>query len=1089
MGVQDLQTFLEGGHVEGSSVSVDLVRIARNQAQKWVKQGHKKPQNGTGKFSIVVDAECCLDRLYGGYFSDWVCGGQWSRVNTFLSQFVASLSLSNIELAVFFNGCNEPARTREWIAFQLQRREKISNVLRHLANKGTPPPKVWWIAPSCLKPALRMALRNLNVPVFVTMDDHRQEVIAYCRENSCHAIVADDAEYIAFNPPRYFSARHLKLTYKGTLESNEYIIGELMKGLNLTPEQLCVVAALLGNFLLPESELMDLYQKLKLDHLLHTQKDLHGLTVMSNTNVSNAANNSNRSNERDINAVVRSVADFVRSLQSVELDDLGTEIFGAVGGERAAKFKKAVQYYRDGTKNGFLRFRTTGTSFSGKKNTKKVGKNGEKNDGQECLENSVAARPFASEAQGSELDGLISVSEAVACLSVGPEIVVDETMKQQPEQAGHVNGASTNTPEVNGGLSLLATASNSSSSSGATSPARAIDVTANTNVTSAKKKSVRLMVEEEKIVLPPVASEIMRTVSERHTKGLMSPIIYQILTTGEVKLPVVMEDETHKDVPSIQLFFRPLRKMLYAILFNLHHQTYMAKMGNKGSDIKIPEIKIKEWIWSKGNQYEKPDIVKAEPLGWGVPTIQRLWFGTTVDDKRRRLRAYLTCMRSDTQLMLNPGCVPQHLLVLATVLRYMMSFPERKVLRKHELDAIIVTALDPHLGNSEYNQDLQVECVSSRGAQLGAMIMTGIEYALTVNDACGAPIPWLMTCPYLFFDGKLLHSNLAKSASVKNLLELCSHRIPHVMKVERMREAILDGLYVQWARPPLLPPLTHSDTSRVHAVMPAGMTPRSVPLRGGSVPATIRGRDNYVSPQSHQFLDVQYNFAMFCESLKDIIIGEGFKHVCVESLLPAACMTTGGRLEIAGVVVGNWGPNCRLHQNLVVQPQVTSVGGLSSYGTGASGGGGAMMRSGGKGASFSTRGVNSQRGKGRGIKNQGRKKSGGNMAKKENKKQSRGRGMTVLSPLTGEVMNANDLLHDSMICTGNEEKKRILTNADSAKQLPLHRPTHLMVNGSENIKQKEQFEETTTVTNTVADVVVGVNGSVEVPAGSLIHQN
>lgn len=50
-----------------------------------------------------------------------------------------------------------------------------------------------------------------------------------------------------------------------------------------------------------------------------------------------------------------------------------------------------------------------------------------------------------------------------------------------------------------------------------------------------------------------------------------------------MKLPVVMEDETHKDVPSIQLFFRPLRKMLYAILFNLHHQTYMAKMGNKGS--------------------------------------------------------------------------------------------------------------------------------------------------------------------------------------------------------------------------------------------------------------------------------------------------------------------------------------------------------------------------------------------------------------------------------------------------------------------------------------------------------------------------
>lgn len=69
MGIQDLQTFLEGSQVEGSCVGVDLVRIARTQAQKWAKQVQKKPPNGNGKFSLVVDAECCLDRLYGGYFS------------------------------------------------------------------------------------------------------------------------------------------------------------------------------------------------------------------------------------------------------------------------------------------------------------------------------------------------------------------------------------------------------------------------------------------------------------------------------------------------------------------------------------------------------------------------------------------------------------------------------------------------------------------------------------------------------------------------------------------------------------------------------------------------------------------------------------------------------------------------------------------------------------------------------------------------------------------------------------------------------------------------------------------------------------
>lgn len=46
-----------------------------------------------------------------------------------------------------------------------------------------------------------------------------------------------------------------------------------------------------------------------------------------------------------------------------------------------------------------------------------------------------------------------------------------------------------------------------------------------------------------------------------------------------------------------------------------------------------------------------------------------IYFRTAPDDKCRRMRAYLSCMRSDTPLMLNTTYVPQHLLILATVLR------------------------------------------------------------------------------------------------------------------------------------------------------------------------------------------------------------------------------------------------------------------------------------------------------------------------------------------------------------------------------------------------------------------------------------
>jgi hypothetical protein len=49
---------------------------------------------------------------------------------------------------------------------------------------------------------------------------------------------------------------------------------------------------------------------------------------------------------------------------------------------------------------------------------------------------------------------------------------------------------------------------------------------------------------------------------------------------GEVKFPVVLEDEGHKEVPNIQLFFRPVRQMVYAVLFNVHHQKYLASKTN-----------------------------------------------------------------------------------------------------------------------------------------------------------------------------------------------------------------------------------------------------------------------------------------------------------------------------------------------------------------------------------------------------------------------------------------------------------------------------------------------------------------------------
>jgi hypothetical protein len=87
MGVQDLQSFLEGPQVAGGSVPVDLLRIARGVAQRQARQ-HRGVKNagsqhtGGNKLSLVVDGECCLDRLYGGYFSGMTCYYSYSFSST-----------------------------------------------------------------------------------------------------------------------------------------------------------------------------------------------------------------------------------------------------------------------------------------------------------------------------------------------------------------------------------------------------------------------------------------------------------------------------------------------------------------------------------------------------------------------------------------------------------------------------------------------------------------------------------------------------------------------------------------------------------------------------------------------------------------------------------------------------------------------------------------------------------------------------------------------------------------------------------------------------------------------------------------------
>ncbi|KAM3962412.1 LOW QUALITY PROTEIN: constitutive coactivator of PPAR-gamma-like protein 1 homolog [Aphomia sociella] len=753
MGIQDLQTFLEN---EG--VGVDLFRIARNQA---------------GGFRLVLDAEGCLDRLYGGYFSDWACGGQWARCVQFLTTLAQALAEHQVSLCVCFNGAHPtpPATPQHWIQTQATYRQRVNFVLRHIVTKGTPPPKVWWVPPTGLHSCLRTALRYLNIPVMVSSDDHCQEVVGLCREKTYAGLIGCSGEYLVFQPPRYFSSSQLKLTYRSSLETKEYMVHELPQVLDVPQDRLCLMAALLGGTIFSEHSLTDFYKRLGI-----TQKKPGNepLTAMDKAN-----------QQVPPETLVKSVCQFVRELPSSDVDAACIEIFGDLNDLRAAKLKQAVQYYLNGTKDGFLKYRTA----SGRR--PKTNKKNKPEMSPQSTSSDLDTSKLATESTEHEQKGLEDYKLATANASMNADFsVADQTM------------------DVNQSLAALSLDSSDATIS-SQPPIKQQNTTEKQQPSTKEVRTTVLKHIQNDDNCPPAPAEVLRTCAERHARGLMHPSMLSILTHRQITLNVLMEDDNHREIPSIHHFYRPIRQNVYAILYNMHHHRFMAqKVKEEGTaststaNDRVCTVQVAEWIYSRVNPGKSPEMVYGVVLDWPVPTVQRLWFGTAQDDKCRRMRAFLSCMRSDTPLMLNTSYVPQHLLILATVLRFIMT-AQIQILRRQELDAFLVTAFSNDLMNALHLQEMTVNGISSRGVQLAALVMAGAEAALLANDACGAPVPWLVAAPWLYCDGKLLQHNLHRAGHYKHLAQLCGNQVDTIFKVERMRKAILEGLEVEFAMPPL----------------------------------------------------------------------------------------------------------------------------------------------------------------------------------------------------------------------------------------------------------------------------------------------
>uniref|UniRef100_A0A8C5R0L6 Family with sequence similarity 120 member A n=1 Tax=Leptobrachium leishanense TaxID=445787 RepID=A0A8C5R0L6_9ANUR len=890
MGVQGFQEYIER-RCPGAVVPVELQKLARGSL---VGGGRQRPPQTP--LRLLIDADNCLHRLYGGFYTDWVSGGQWGHMLGYLSALAKACFTGNIQLLVFFNGALDKPRLHEWVKRQSTDRQTAQHIISHVHSKGTPPPKVWFLPPVCMAHCIRLALLRFHIKVGQSIEDHHQEVISFCRENGFHGLVAYDSDYALCNIPYYFSAHALKLSRNGkSLTTSQYLMHEVAKQLDLNPNRFPIFAALLGNHILPDEDLAAFHWSLLgPDHPLASLKVRAHQLVLPPCDV-----------------VIKAVADYVRNIHDTnDLEAIADNVFQhsqvmridmsviAHGNALECANASPLLFHNTdflepgpgGAPNVLSPYNLNIPPTSGQskpmvrkseqnnytniphegKHTPLYERSSPINPAQSTSPNHVdtAGFPASSPSSSDNDEGNGTGANHVA----GNKPGWDKKGKKSGKTAKH---DSTDQAKAEG---------SSPASSGKTADKKG-NQAANLQIPCLLSMPTRNHMDITTPPLPPVAPEVLRVAEHRHKKGLMYPYIYHILTKGEIKIPVTIEDEMNKDLPPAVVLFRPIRQYVYGVLFSLAESRKKTERLAFRKNRMLPDhhpVIIKEWAAYKGKSPQTPELVEALVFReWTCPNLKKLWLGKAVEDKNRRMRAFLACMRSDTPAMLNPAHVPTHLMVLCCVLRYMVQWPGIRILRRQELDAFLAQALSPKLYEPEQLQELKIDNVDSRGIQLSALFMSGVDMALLANDSCGQPIPWEHCCPWMYFDGKLFHSKLIKATREKaSLIDLCDGQADQAAKVEKMRQSILEGLHftrqshpLQFPPPPAMP------------FYPAAMYSRPF---GPIPPPPGRGR--------------------------------GFSGV---QPIPSH----GGKLEIAGTVVGQWAGARRGRGRGTFPLQVVSVGG------------------------------------------------------------------------------------------------------------------------------------------------------------------
>jgi hypothetical protein len=232
---------------------------------------HQRAKNETSPSTqlshLIIDVDTTLERLYGGFYPDWLAGGEWSHLYSYILSLLKSCQELSLCLLFCFDGTLYRSGQSQWYDEQIQQRKKVNQIFKHLKqNKSGLPRRYLWISPPAFQLCLRTILRELNSPYLIMYQtwgygqcQHVEQIKSYILQynQSLIGIVSSDLEFLFSTKINnqnillnYFSSKHFKLSLKGKLTLVQIRFNQLKDKFSLDNKQFSLLLTLLGKRLI-----------------------------------------------------------------------------------------------------------------------------------------------------------------------------------------------------------------------------------------------------------------------------------------------------------------------------------------------------------------------------------------------------------------------------------------------------------------------------------------------------------------------------------------------------------------------------------------------------------------------------------------------------------------------------------------------------------------------------------------------------------------------------------------------------------------------------------------------------------------------